>query len=40
MVFVLFSEKDLCKKKIAWIHVDYGAAKMFIDIDMPFLKSR
>lgn len=29
--------KKICaKKKISWIHVDYGAAKMFIDIDMPF----
>lgn len=31
-------KKTCAKKKIAWIHVDYGAAKMFIDIDMPFFK--
>lgn len=29
-------KKTCAKKKISWIHVDYGAAKMFIDIDMPF----
>lgn len=31
-------KKTCAKKKISWIHVDYGAAKMFIDIDMPFFK--
>lgn len=31
-------KKTCAKKKKAWIHVDYGAAKMFIDIDMPFFK--
>lgn len=29
-------KKTCAKKKISWIHVDYGVAKMFIDIDMPF----
>lgn len=31
-------KKTCANKKISWIHVDYGAAKMFIDIDMPFFK--